>query len=235
MIRNRILSLFIYIIGGVTLATAQDKQQTVTGSIWGNWFVQAGLDMTLQNPYGCNFSQVFPKGKTFGLDVALGKWFSPHVAVRGKVNWENGLPLFENKHLEWVGPAEDPTSNTDEGGIVILSVDCPVSVKNIFMDYDPDQKWNFYVFPRAGLGCNLAISSSSPMVGVGLGGTYKVKGRLSVYADMAYQVITSEFTGGVSGTGMSVAAGSNGFFDFNVGVQIDLGKSRGKFRKMYVE
>ena len=228
-------SLFIYIIGGVTLATAQDKQQTVTGSIWGNWFVQAGLDMTLQNPYGCNFSQVFPKGKTFGLDVALGKWFSPHVAVRGKVNWENGLPLFENKHLEWVGPAEDPTSNIDEGGIVILSVDCPVSVKNIFMDYDPDQKWNFYVFPRAGLGCNLAISSSSPMVGVGLGGTYKVKGRLSVYADMAYQVITSEFTGGVSGTGMSVAAGSNGFFDFNVGVQIDLGKSRGKFRKMYVE
>ena len=235
MIRNRILSLFIYIIGGVTLATAQDKQQTVTGSIWGNWFVQAGLDMTLQNPYGCNFSQVFPKGKTFGLDVALGKWFSPHVAVRGKVYWENGLPLFENKHLEWVGPAEDPTSNIDEGGIVILSVDCPVSVKNIFMDYDPDQKWNFYVFPRAGLGCNLAISSSSPMVGVGLGGTYKVKGRLSVYADMAYQVITSEFTGGVSGTGMSVAAGSNGFFDFNVGVQIDLGKSRGKFRKMYVE
>ena len=235
MIRNRILSLFIYIIGGVTLATAQDKQQTVTGSIWGNWFVQAGLDMTLQNPYGCNFSQVFPKGRTFGLDVALGKWFSPHVAVRGKVNWENGLPLFENKHLEWVGPAEDPTSNIDEGGIVILSVDCPVSVKNIFMDYDPDQKWNFYVFPRAGLGCNLAISSSSPMVGVGLGGTYKVKGRLSVYADMAYQVITSEFTGGVSGTGMSVAAGSNGFFDFNVGVQIDLGKSRGKFRKMYVE
>ena len=235
MIRNRILSLFIYIIGGVTLATAQDKQQTVTGSIWGNWFVQAGLDMTLQNPYGCNFSQVFPKGKTFGLDVALGKWFSPHVAVRGKVNWENGLPLFENKHLEWVGPAEDPTSNIDEGGIVILSVDCPVSVKNIFMDYDPDQKWNFYVFPRAGLGCNLAISSSSPMVGVGLGGTYKVKGMLSVYADMAYQVITSEFTGGVSGTGMSVAAGSNGFFDFNVGVQIDLGKSRGKFRKMYVE
>ena len=235
MIRNRILSLFIYIIGGVTLATAQDKQQTVTGSIWGNWFVKAGRDMTLQNPYGCNFSQVFPKGKTFGLDVALGKWFSPHVAVRGKVNWENGLPLFENKHLEWVGPAEDPTSNIDEGGIVILSVDCPVSVKNIFMDYDPDQKWNFYVFPRAGLGCNLAISSSSPMVGVGLGGTYKVKGRLSVYADMAYQVITSEFTGGVSGTGMSVAAGSNGFFDFNVGVQIDLGKSRGKFRKMYVE
>ena len=235
MIRNRILSLFIYIIGGVTLATAQDKQQTVTGSIWGNWFVQAGLDMTLQNPYGCNFSQVFPKGKTFGLDVALGKWFSPHVAVRGKVNWENGLPLFENKHLEWVGPAEDPTSNIDEGGLVSLSVDCPVSVKNIFMDYDPDQKWNFYVFPRAGLGCNLAISSSSPMVGVGLGGTYKVKGRLSVYADMAYQVITSEFTGGVSGTGMSVAAGSNGFFDFNVGVQIDLGKSKGKFRKMYVE
>ena len=164
------------------------------------------------------------------MDVALGKWFTPHVALRGKVNWENGLSIFKNKHLEWVGPAEDPQSNMSKGGYAVFCVDVPISIKNIFMDYDPDQLWNLYVYPKAGLGCNFAIHSASPTVGVGVGGTYRIKKRLSVYTDMSYQVITSEFMGGVAGTGMSVSSGSNGFFSFNVGIQVDLGKSCGRFK-----
>lgn len=41
---------------------------------------------------------------------------------------------------------------------------------------------------------------------------------------MAYQVITSEFTGGAGHTGMSVAAGSNEFMDINIGAQLRIGK-----------
>jgi len=59
-----------------------------TTGFWKNWFLQAGLDMTLQNPYGYDFSKVFPNGKSFGLDVAVGKWFTPEFALRGRVNWE---------------------------------------------------------------------------------------------------------------------------------------------------
>lgn len=116
-----------------------------------------------------------------------------------------------------------------KGGYAVFCVDVPISIKNIFMDYDPDQLWNLYVYPKAGLGCNFAIHSASPTVGVGVGGTYRIKKRLSVYTDMSYQVITSEFMGGVAGTGMSVSSGSNGFFSFNVGIQVDLGKSCGRF------
>lgn len=118
----------------------------------------------------------------------------------------------------------DPQSNMGKGGYAVFCVDVPISIKNIFMDYDPDQLWNLYVYPKAGLGCNFAIHSASPTVGVGVGGTYRIKKRLSVYTDMSYQVITSEFMGGVAGTGMSVSSGSNGFFSFNVGIQVDLGK-----------
>lgn len=201
---------------------AHSEKPAISG-LWSDWFVQFGLDMTLQNPYGKDFfGDVFPKGKTFGIDAALGKWFTPQMALRGKVNWENGIPLFRNHHLEWVGPADDPDSNMDKGGILTMCIDMPISLKNIFMDYTPDQTWNCYVYPRAGLGCNLAIGSSSPLVGVGAGGTYRINDKLSVYAETAYQMITSEFTGGVSTTGMSVTTGSNGFLDFNVGVQIDL-------------
>lgn len=201
---------------------AGSGERAVSG-LWNDWFVQFGLDMTLQNPYGKNFAgDVFPKGNTFGVDAAVGKWFAPEMALRFKINWENSIPLFRNRHLEWVGPAEDPQSNMDKGGIMLFCLDMPISVKNIFMDYSPDQKWNCYAYPRAGLACNLAISSSSPMVGVGVGGSYRLNDKLSLYAETAYQMTTSEFTGGVSGTGMEVATGSNGFFDLNIGVQIDL-------------
>jgi len=44
----------------------------VADGFWKNWFVQMGLDMTLQNPYGYDFSKVFPNGKSFGKRPNLG-------------------------------------------------------------------------------------------------------------------------------------------------------------------
>lgn len=35
------------------------------------WFLEAGLDMNMINPYGLPFSEVFPKGRSHGVDVAF--------------------------------------------------------------------------------------------------------------------------------------------------------------------
>ena len=202
------------------------EHSVATHSFWSDWFVQAGLDMSLQNPYGCNFSQVFPKGKTFGVDVAAGKWFAPEVGLRVKLNWENGL--FKNDHLEWVAPAGRNGINHDEGGYMLISGDVMFNVQNIFWGYDEERRWHLSVYPRAGLIRNFAIDSASPVVGVGIDNTYRLNDRLSIYADIDYQVTTSESSAGL--TGMSVSTGSNGFFDLSVGIQIDLGNN--KFRKL---
>lgn len=214
--------------GNVQAQTSErvNKEEVVVlGTFWHNWFVQAGLDMTLQIPYGKNLSQVFPKGKTFGLDVAVGKWFSPEIGLRGRLNWENGFPPFENGHLEWVGPTGRNGINMDEGGYVAAYMDVMLSVNNLFMGYDGARKWNVLVFPRAGLVSNRATDSASPMVGAGVGTTYQINNRLGLYADMAFQMTTSEFTGGVGPTGMSVSTGFNGFMDFHIGVQWNLTES----------
>lgn len=57
-----------------------DSRSVVTNSFWDNWYVQVGMDMWLQNPHGANFKNVFPNGKSFGLDLALGKWITPELA-----------------------------------------------------------------------------------------------------------------------------------------------------------
>lgn len=205
-----------------------DSHAVATNTFWSNWFVQAGLDMTLQNPYGCNFAHTFPKGKTFGIDAALGKWFSPEIAVRGKVNWENSL--IENKHLEWVAPVDEQGTNFKKGGYAVASIDVMLHAQNTLFGYDSERTWGLCPYLRAGLIHNFAIDSASPVVGVGIENTYRLNERLSLFADVDYQATTSESSAGL--TGMEVSTGSNGFFDICVGVQFDLAKSKGKFRKL---
>lgn len=88
--------LFIWIASCNLAVNAQEEISTdsnavVTNSFWDNWYLQVGMDMALQNPYGTDFSKVFPNGKSFGIDAAIGKWFSPEYGARFKVNWGNGI------------------------------------------------------------------------------------------------------------------------------------------------
>jgi len=186
-----------------------------------NWFFQAGLDMSLMNPYGCNFSEVFPKGNTYGLNMAAGKWFTPEFGVRGRVQWENGL--IENKRVEWVPPTSDPQKNYEGGGFGTATLDAMLNLTNLISGYQTDKRWHTSAFVRAGLISQFEISSGSPLAGVGIEQTYRLNDRLSLFADAAYQVTTSESSGG-RGTGMQVATGSNGFFDIDLGIVVDLGR-----------
>ena len=197
--------------------TPAERRRPVDG-FWQNWFVQAGIDMSLMNPYGCRFADVFPKGQTYGLNAAVGKWFTPQLGLRARLQWENGL--VENRSLEWVPPVDNPRENFSEHGIVMTSLDAMLSLTNIFGDSQPDRRWNTAGYVRAGLIQQLAISSASPLMGLGVEQTYRLTERLSLYANVGYQVTTSESSGGL--TGMGVATGSNGLFDVGAGVVVNL-------------
>ena len=192
-----------------------------SGGIWKNWFLQYGIDMTLYNPCEKSFSDVFPDGFTTGLDIAVGKWFSPEVGVRGKLNLENFL--IENKNLKWLPYDEEKhTSNYDGGGCVMAYCDVLLSAKHILMGYVQDHKWDMYAFGRMGLGKNRSIDSLSPVVGAGIGGTYRLSRHFSLYFDTAYEGITSEFFSGVSWSG-ATGGRFNGIWDFNIGLQVNIG------------
>lgn len=194
------------------------------------WFVEAGLDMTVLNPYGFDFAETFPKGRSFGLSAALGKRFSPEISLRFRMNWENGLPLFRNKRLEWIPPVDPDnnflSTNMDHGGAMFLYMDVPISLAYIIGGYRPDRNWDVLISPRAGLGGNLGINSWSPYVGMGCGYTYRLNHRLTLYSDLTYAGITSEFFSGIpgAGTGMGVGWGFNGIISLHAGVRFYLGK-----------
>ncbi len=207
--------------------TSPHDSRVMTNGIWDNWFVQAGLDMSLMNPYGCDFSKVIPKGMTFGLNGALGKWFTPEFGLRGRVQWDNGL--IPNNGLEWVAPADDPKQNYKKGGLATVALDAMLNLTNVATGYDPERRWHTSAYIRAGIITQFVESSGSPLAGIGLEETYRLNDRWSLFGSLGYQVSTSEGMG-YSTTGMDVAAGSNGFFDIDFGIRCEISSVTGWHR-----
>ena len=195
---------------------------TLTNGIWDNWFIQVGADMSLLNPYGCNFSKVIPKGLTFGLNGAMGKWFTPEFGLKARVQWDNGL--IPNNGLEWVPPTDDPKQNCKKGGLAAVSLDAMLNLTNVIAGYEPSRKWETSAYLRMGIITQFVEGSASPLMGVGLEETYRLNDRLSLFGSLGYQVSTSEGMG-AGFTGMEDTAGSNGFFDIDFGIRYDLGRS----------
>ena len=204
------------------------QHAVATNSFWSNWFVQAGLGMSLLNAYGRRFTDVFPNGKTLGVNVGVGKWFTPQMGFRGGLNWQNGI--VGNHHLGWMDPDDDPGGNHKSGGYGAAYLDVFFNLHHLFGEYDENRFWNAIVFPRAGLDSNFQEHSCSPLVGVGTEQTFRLSDGMKLFVDVAYQFTSSEF---MKKTITSHHDGnSNGWFDLNVGVQFELGKSKGKFVKL---
>lgn len=167
--------------------------------------------MSLVNPYGTNFKNVFPNGNTLGVNLGVGKWFSPEAGVRGGVNWQNGIIV--NNHASYLAPEEGSGGDPDKHSYVALYADMFFNLHNMIGCDDESRKWSAIIYPRMGLAKNFASSyEECPLVGFGTEQTYKINDKLKLYADVNYQVTTGGFLDGAD-TGRT---GSNGWFDINV-------------------
>lgn len=211
--------------GGKVNGYNASENVIVADGFWKDWFVQVGLDMTLQNPYGYDFSKVFPNGKSFGLDLAVGKWFSHQVGFRAKFNWENKLPLLENEHANWLAPFYEPGVNREKGGYIALYGDVLFNLHNFFGTYRPERKWNASLYPRIGVNYNFGVSKGALNAGIGLLNTYRISNRWSVYGDIAYIMTGSGFVGAEKTESTGTGSNSNGYLTIGIGAQYDLGAS----------
>ena len=144
--------LILVLLSTLTFALCGNAQTTdkavLTTPLSKNWYVQTGLDISLQKPYSYEFADAFKEGASWGLDVALGRWFTPEIGLRVKFNWENGVPLFGWNKANWIAPFFDPGRNMKRGGYIIFGGDLQFDIHNIFFGYNSDRKWNLQVFRR---------------------------------------------------------------------------------------
>lgn len=196
-------------------------KSTIVNSFWDNWFVQAGLGMSLVNPYGTNISNIFPNGSTMGVNVGLGKWFTSDIGLRGGLNWQNGI--FGNKKASYLDFEGQPGSNSEKLGYVAIYTDVFFNIHNMIAGYKKIRKWNAIVYPRIGIVKNFSSEyGEGPILGIGTEQTYAIGEKWKLFVDLNYQVTTGSFLDGKFETDNT---GSTGWFDLNVGVQYEFGRN----------
>lgn len=219
-VRDCILFFSIFCTVGLN---AQDNCETnsnnvvVTNSFWDNWYGQLGVDMNLLFPYGMNIVDVFPNGKSFGVNVAVGKWFSPEFGGRFKITWNNGI--LSNDYNTWLAPYGKAGENHRKGGFMTFIGDIQLNMHNLLGVYRPDKKWNIIVAPRVGGYLDIGTGKGCPILGGAFVTTYRLSDRWRLFADLSYN-FTASINGVYSGTGH----GSNGFAEIAIGIETDLSK-----------
>ena len=85
--------------------TPVEKHKVTTNSFWANWFVQANIVGSSfwgsQEASSVKFSKLTKDYRTnLGLSIAVGKWFTPGIGLRTKMNgfWGRSI-VSEDKTL----------------------------------------------------------------------------------------------------------------------------------------
>lgn len=215
--------LFALAIAGMgTAANAQttnvetpSKYVVATNPFWNNWFIQVGVDMTVQSPADTEFSDMFHDGRSYGVNLGVGKWFSPEIGGRLKINWENGL--LERDH-------NTVTPHNHAGGYAGVYYDNLFNMSNIFCGYNADRVWNVSVFPRMGVIRNFDNNSYHPAIGAGVQSSWKLSNLINIFAEAAYTFTDDDFYGG-NPTGNGFMKDVNGMVSVDLGVTFNIGKS----------
>ena len=134
---------------GVNAQEADPVQQysVATNSFWSNWFVQAGADWSAwysNEEHGLGLSHSpFKKFRTNpGASIAVGKWFTPGIGLRTKLQ---GI---------W-GKAVTDDNNAGNGmKYWTLNEHVMFNMSNLLFGYNPKRVWNVIPFAGAGMSRN---------------------------------------------------------------------------------
>jgi outer membrane protein OmpA-like peptidoglycan-associated protein len=204
-----------------TIETPELSKYTVaTNSFWSNWFIQVGVDASVQNPYRSKFADQFHDGRSYGVNLAVGKYFTPGLALRLHANWDNGL--IERKHSFTFDIPEAP--NYDAGGYASVTGDVMFNLSNMFCGYSDTRTWNFVPFLSAGVIRNFNANTYSPVLGVGIENTWRFGKHFGIYLDAAYKMMRNDFIPTVEGKFEDKAI-SHGILSAELGVMFYLGSA----------
>ena len=174
--RRIILSICVLLT--CTSLAAQDKfwfvSANVAGSVfYGNEEIDRGID---KSPF---------KGfrNNLGVSLAVGRWFSPEIALRTKLNGFWGRYII----------SED--AGTNATNYLVLNEQVLLDVTNIFGGADPNRKYHLIPFFGGGFGRNMTYNRWATNLSAGILNQFRLTDRLFLNAELGLTLHTREFTG----------------------------------------
>ena len=166
------------------------KYSVATNSFWSNWFIQVGGDYNiwysnqehgrgLDN--GGNYNFLSKQRRSFGGSVAIGKWFTPGIGLRTK------LQGFNSKKIGAVGVTSQHFWSLNEHIMFNLS--------NLFMGYNPERVWNISPFIGGGMARNMSANRYVMQLSAGINSSWRLCRNLDLYAEAGWNRMEDNFDG----------------------------------------
>lgn len=171
--------LFIFVILMSASLAAQDKFWFVSANVAGSVFYgNEEIDRDISKSPFKGFRD------NLGVSLAVGRWFSPEIALRTKLNGFWGRYII----------SEDAGTNANK--YMVLDEQVLLDVTNIFGGADPNRKYHLIPFFGAGFGRNMTYNRWATNLSVGILNQFKLTDCLFLNAELGFTLHTREFSGG---------------------------------------
>ena len=186
--------MIVLAFAGISMSSmAQDadpvqKYSVATNSFWSNWFIQVGGNWN-----------AWYSGEEHGLDLAkspikkfranpgaafaIGKWFTPGLGLRTKVQ---GI---------WGKTVTDGNNAGNGNKYWVLDEHIMFNLSNLLMGYNGNRVWNLVPFVGGGVGRTMTHNLYAMNLSAGIQSTWKVSKLLNIYLEGGW----NRFEGDIDG------------------------------------
>lgn len=217
--------MIVLAFAGISMSSmAQDadpvqKYSVATNSFWSNWFIQVGGNWN-----------AWYSGEEHGLDLAkspikkfranpgaafaIGKWFTPGLGLRTKVQ---GI---------WGKTVTDGNNAGNGNKYWVLDEHIMFNLSNLLMGYNENRVWNLVPFVGGGVGRTMTHNLYAMNLSAGIQSTWKVSKLLNIYLEGGWNRFEGDIDGNelVTRTNRGWDSHDNNLYA-EIGLTFNLGKA----------
>ena len=214
-----VLALASVSVAGMAQETTE-KYSVATNSFWSNWFVQANVAGTAfyssqERNAGFSKSPLKDFRNNLGLSLAIGKWFTPGLGLRTKVNGVWGRTVS----------SEDAKANANKYWQANEQV--LFNLSNMLCGYNPNRVWNFIPYAGAGIARNMSYNTYAMGLQAGLLNEFRLSRKFALNLDLSYGIHEPDFdgNGATFGEGKPSIKSKDRDLNVEIGLTYNLGKA----------
>ena len=216
--------LFIVLaLAGMSLTSMAQEDPTLkysvaTNSFWSNWFIQAGAEWNAwysNEEHGLGLSRSpFKKFRSNpGASIAIGKWFTPGIALRTKLQ---GI---------WGKTVTDADNYGNHNSFWTLNEHVMFNLSNLIYGYNPNRVWNLIPFAGAGISRTMTHNLYAMQLSVGVQSSWKLNKHLNIYLEGGWNRLEGDVDGIDKSNGQRGWDSPDTMFYAELGLNFNLGKA----------
>lgn len=216
--------LFIVLaLAGMSLTSMAQEDPTLkysvaTNSFWSNWFIQAGAEWNAwysNEEHGMGLSRSpFKKFRSNpGASIAIGKWFTPGIALRTKLQ---GI---------WGKTVTDADNYGNHNSFWTLNEQVMFNLSNLIYGYNPNRVWNLIPFAGAGISRTMTYNLYSMQLSLGLQSSWRLNKHLNIYLEGGWNRLEGDVDGVDKSNGQRGWDSHDNMFYAELGLNFNLGKA----------